>query len=141
MSTEYHSSMSIEAWADHARSDKAWQSVENQRTINILQTMFEGKIDPDSAGGTIASIYEPLIKRGYRISPVVPLWLMICGVARALGSNRDVVERVVDMLNSISKLPDVTNICGRALGPISGMYWRDLPELAIMFREYVIGRF
>lgn len=40
------------------------------------------------------------------------------------------------------KLPDVTDQSGKAIGPgggFSGLYWKDLPGLAITFREYAIG--
>lgn len=47
------------------------------------------------------------------------------------------------MLNYISKLPDVLDGEGKAITPAwknAGVYWRNLPELAMMFREYAIGR-
>ena len=50
---------------------------------------------------------------------------------------------MIDLLNSISQLPDVTDEDGNAITPewkSAGVYWRDLPELAMMFREYGIGK-
>ena len=136
--------MSIEAWANASRGGKYHQDAEHQRAINTLQILLEGKLDPDSAARTIASLYEPLLKRGLRTSPVATLWAIICDAARALGGNREISERQVDLLNSISKLPDVTDKHGKAITPVwssAGRYWRDLPELAMMFREYAIGKF
>ena len=45
------------------------------------------------------------------------------------------------MLNSISKLLDVTDEHDKTISPKGsvGVYWRDMPELVIMFREYAIG--
>jgi hypothetical protein len=43
----------------------------------------------------------------------------------------------------IKELPDVTDMYGNAITPrdwsSAGVYWRDLPEFALMFREYAIG--
>ncbi len=136
--------MSIDTWAEAARRDKYRQAAEHQRAIDTLQSLLEGKIDSDSAAGTIASTYEPLLKRGLKPSPVATLWVLICDAVRTLGGNRDIAERQVGLLNSISKLPDVTDEHGKAVTPewsSAGVYWRDLPELAMMFREYAIGKF
>ena len=106
--------------------------------------MLEGDLEPDSAAGTIASTYEPPLKRAFKTSPVATLWGIICDVARSLGAKREITERQIALLNSISKLPDVLDEQGKAITPAwksAGVYWRDLPELAMMFREYAIGRF
>lgn len=136
--------MSIEAWADAARRSQYRQDVEQQRAIDTLKTVFEGREVPDSAASTIGSIYDPQLKRGFRSSPVTELWGMICEAARILGGNREIDERLIGLLNSISKLPDVADKNGNAINPgsgITGVYWKDLPGLAIMFREYAIGTF
>lgn len=135
------SGMSIEAWADGARQDKYRQNPEHQRAIDTIKILLQGQIDSDSAAGTIASIYNPLFKRGLQTSRVATLWDIVCGATRALGGNRDLAERQVGLLNSISKLPDVKDEHTNAITPVQGVYWRDLPELAIMFREYGIGKF
>ena len=136
--------MSIEAWADAARRNQYRQDTGQQRAIVTLKTVFEGKEDPDSAASTIASIYDPQLKRGFGSSPVIELWGMICEAARILGGNREIGERLIGLINSISKLPDVTDKNGSAINPgsgISGVYWKDLPGLATMFRECAIGTF
>ena len=134
--------MSIEAWATVARHGEYRQAVEHQRAIDTLLHLLEGKTTPETAAGTIASIYEPPLKRGPNPSPVATLWAILCEAARTLGGNKELNERLIDMLNSISKLPDVTDEHGKAISPDGsvGVYWRDLPELAIMFREYAIGK-
>lgn len=136
--------MSIEEWADTARRDKYHQKAEHQRAIDTLQMLLEGKIDPDSAAATIGSVYEPLLKQDLKPSPVATLWGIFCSAARALGGDMETAERQVGMLNSISKLPDVTDQHGKAITPewsSAGVYWKDLPELAMMFREYAMGKF
>ena len=136
--------MSIAEWADAARQNKYHQNAEHQHAIDILQILFEGKIDSDNAASTIAGIYEPLLKQNLRPSPVATLWGILCDAARALGGDQKVSERQVSLLNSISKLSDVTDQHGKAITPAwssAGVYWRDLPELTMIFREYAIGEF
>ena len=135
--------MSIETWANATRQRQYHQRAEHQRAIDTIQAVLEGNLESDSAAGTIASIYEPLLKKGFKTSPVATLWGLICDVARNLGGNREFTERQIALLNSISKLPDVLDGEGKAITPSwksAGVYWRDLPELAMMFRECAIGR-
>ena len=138
------SSMPIETWADAARQEQYHQSAKHQRAIDIVQAVLKGNLEPDSAADTIASIYEPLLKHGFKTSRVATLWAIICDVARSLGGNRDISKRQITMFNSISKLPDVLDGGGNAIAPAwkgAGGYWRDLPECAMMFWEHAIGRF
>ena len=135
--------MSIDAWADKARRSQYRQDAEHQRAITTLKTVFEGKETSVSAASTIASIYEPMLKRGFQLSPVNELWGMICEAATMLGSNQEIDERLISLLNSISSLPDAIDEKGNVVkaGPYGDyrVYWKDLPSLAIMFREYAIG--
>ena len=135
--------MSIDAWADKARRSQYRKDAEHQRAITTLKTAFEGKETPVSAASTIASTYEPMLKRGFQLSPVNELWGMICEAATILGGNQDIDQRLISLLNSISSLPDVLDEKGDVVkaGPYGdyGVYWKDLPSLAIMFREYAIG--
>lgn len=135
--------MLVEAWANAARRDKYRQNSEHQRAIDTFQGLLEGNITPNTAAGTLSSLYEPSIRRSSNPSPVVTLWGILCDAVRALGGNKELSERLVDLLDSISQLPDVTDEHGNAITPewkSAGVYWRDLPELAMMFREYAIGK-
>lgn len=136
--------MSIESWAAEARQDKYSQAWQQQRAIDNLEALFQGKRDPDRAATTIASLYDPMLKQGFTLSPVFQLWNMICEATRELGSNHGIDMRLIELLNRVSKLPDVTDKTGKAIGPgkeVSGVYWKDLPGLAIMLREYAFGMF
>jgi hypothetical protein len=137
--------MSITAWADIERQNKYHQDAEQQRAIDIFQSLLEGRIDPDSAAGTIASIYEPLLKRDFKVSPVAAVWGILIDAVREFGCDRELSERMIRLLNSISKLPDVLDEHGNTIFPVmhkaAGVYWRDLPEFTLSFREYAIGKF
>ena len=135
--------MSIDTWAEAARQSQYRKESEHQRAIETLKAVFEGKEDPSKAASTIASIYKPLLQQGFQIPPVTELWGMICEAAKMLGGDREIDERLIKLLNSIAALPDVVDRQGN---PINGgpntdyaIYWKELPGLAIMFREYAIG--
>lgn len=69
---------------------------------------------------------------------------MICEATRMLGSDLQIDQRLIDMLNAILKLPDVTDSGGVAIGPgygYDGVYRKDLLGLAMMFTENSIGTF
>ena len=132
--------MSLEAWADTARQGEYRQAPEHQGAIDVIKTLFEGTIDSDRAATMIASMYNPLLERGFKFSPVPTLWEIICNAIRALGGNEVISERLVHLLNSISKLPDVTGEHSNATTHVQRRYWRDLPDLGIMFRENAIGK-
>lgn len=134
--------MWVESWANAARRVKYRQKSEQQRAIDTFRGLLEGNITPNTAAGTISSLYEPFIKRSSNPSPVAPLWGILCDAVRALGDSKELSERLVDLLDSISQLPDVTDEHGNAITPewkSAEVYWRDLPLLA-MFREYAIGK-
>ena len=135
--------MSIEQWADAGRRAKYYQDAEHQRAIDTLQNVLQGQMDSDSAAGTIASIYKPLLKRDPRPSPIATLWDIFYNTTRALGGDRDIAERQVGLFNPIAQLPDVLDQHCKAITPewsSAGVYWKDLPELAMIFREYAIGK-
>ena len=134
--------MSIQAWAHATRQSQNCQQGQNQHTINILESVFEGATDPDSAASQINSIYESLLEENHTNSPVNGLWGIICEAVRTLGANTTVDKRLVNFLNALAKLPDVTDKHGHPVtggNGVDGVYWRDLPNLAIIFREYAMG--
>lgn len=135
--------MSVDDWADTARRSHYRQGAEQQHAINVLKSVFEGTQDPDRGADTIASLYDPLLKQVFQTSLVNELWGMICEAAKILGGNQEIDERLINLLNSLAKLPDVKDKTGDPIkaGPYGNfrVYWKDLPSLAIIFREYAIG--
>ena len=136
------SSRSIKAWADAARRDPRRQGVVSQRTINILANMLEGREVPESAAISIAALYDPWIRQRAPIGPVWGVWANLCDAIRTLGGNAEIDLHLIRLLNAMARLPDVTDRSGRPIGPgggFSGVYWKDLPGLAIIFRHYAIS--
>ncbi len=111
---------------------------ESQSAVNTLQRLFLGEEEPDSAAKTIATIYNPLLQQGSQ--SVFELWDMMCDAVGVLGCHLVVDERLVSVINAISELPDVTDQSGTAVKPGGswsgfGVFWRDLPVLAVEYRE------
>lgn len=132
----------IKAWADQARHDRWRQTPLSQRAIDILEAMFEGKDTPERTAASLAEIYNPALKAGFQLSPVFGLWGMLCEAMRILGGDLSISKNLVQLLNAIARFPDVTDDKGKPIGPgggYSGVYWKDLPAMGIMFREYAIG--
>ncbi|KAI4281496.1 MAG: hypothetical protein L6R38_003644 [Xanthoria sp. 2 TBL-2021] len=104
--------------------------------------MFEGKDTPERTAASLAEIYNPALKAGFQLSPVFGLWGMLCEAMRILGGDLSISKNLVQLLNAIARFPDVTDDKGKPIGPgggYSGVYWKDLPAMGIMFREYAIG--
>jgi len=134
--------MSIEDWAKAALQSSYRQSREQQLAIHTLEDVSYGKTGADSAATTIASLYDPLLEHGFTVSPVFELWVSVCEAVRMLGGDHEIDGRLIELLDAIAKLPDVKDQSGRAIGAGSGyfgVYWKNLPGLAITFREYAIG--
>ena len=135
--------MSVESWAHTARRYDYRQRAEHQSAIETIVTLLQGHIDAESAADTIASNYEPLLKQSLNPSPVATLWDIICDAARVLGNQKEIAASLVSLLNSISALKNITDDHGNAITPPgsrTGVYWRDLPELTMVFREGAMGK-
>ena len=115
------------------------QKLEHQRAIDVLQTVLDGREDPERAAALLASIYNPLLKQRCSLSPVHQLWDIVCSSIRMLGGNVAVAERLISLLNALANLQDVTVQSDLAKEGFKGVYWKDLPSLAIAYRETALG--
>ncbi len=128
--------ISITSWADAVR--KQGLNAESQSAVNTLQKLFLGEEDPHSAAKTIATLYNPSIQQ--RSYSVFELWEIICDAVAVLGCHLVVDESLVNFINALSELPDVTDQSGAPVKPAGswsgfGVFWRDLPVLAVVYRE------
>jgi len=128
--------ISITSWADAVR--KRETDAESQSAVNTLQKLFLGEEDPDGAARTIATVYNLSIQQ--RSYSVFGLWEMICDAVAVLGCHLVVDDRLVNFISALSELPDVTDQSGTPVKPAGswsgfGVFWRDLPVLAVVCRE------
>lgn len=137
--------MSTEKWAESAHQDQYRQVPEQQQAITVLKSVFDGNVKPQNGAGQIASIYEPLLKQGFTNNPVTQLWTMICEAVQILGGDHTIDGYLISFLDALSNLPDVRDANGNPItgGELAnyGVYWKDLPSLAIMLREYAFGEY
>lgn len=133
----------IRTWAGEARKAPYRQDRRHQLAVRDLEALFERQKSAQTAATEIAALYSSLLKAGFKTSPVFQLWGMICEATRILGGDLEADHELIKLLNILSGFPDVKDKSGRAIEPgsgFSGVYWRDLPGLTIMFREYAMGR-
>jgi hypothetical protein len=124
--------MSVKAWADQLRSSENQQNPENQRIIDAFQSLLESQSTPEAAAGSIAAICEPLIKRNPNSLRNGTVWGILCDAVRTLGGSNEVDERLVDLLSSMTELPDVTDEHGNAIKhEWGGKYWTDLFRFSV----------
>ncbi len=129
-----------EEWATAARRNSDWQRSEEQAAITIIQHLLERKIDPQAAAANLASTYEASLRNGD--TDLWFLWTAFFNAIDHLGNNINNLERLVQMIRCVSKLPDLTDEHGRAITTESNarIFWRDVPDFAFYFREAALGQ-
>lgn len=122
-------------WAVSARLYNGWQRNEEQQAIGIFQHLLEHKITPQKAAETLASTYEACIKSGD--AGLGYLWSVFFDAIDRFGDSHESLERLAQMLISLSNLPDVLDACCQPIkGDLNGqIFWRDIPSFAFNFRE------
>jgi hypothetical protein len=102
--------------------------------IDASQSLLEGNSTPEAATRSIAAICESLIKLDPSNLHNGAVFDILCDAVRALGGSTEVKERLIDLLNSMRELPEVTDEHGNVLKhEWGGRYWTDLPTLALTF--------
>lgn len=112
--------------------------------MDILQGLFKSDISSNTTASRIVAIYEPLLKQGPRTSPMTTFWSILCDGIKVLVGDKEIAQRYVDLLNSISSLMEVETEHDSLAHPeerITTVYWKRLLDLGIMFRDYAISRF
>ncbi|KAI1300903.1 hypothetical protein F5Y03DRAFT_221588 [Xylaria venustula] len=127
--------MADSTWAQEAREDNWLQDQHAQETINIVQSVSEGKTDPTTGAHEIRSLYEPLLNADPEILPTI--WVVLCRAVKAIGSDEDVSHRLGDFVLAIEQAGEIVNTDSRAPVQLNSQTaWTGLPELATIFRIY-----
>lgn len=120
-------------WAHHQRNDKfCSQRPEEQDTISTVQDLLDQSITPESAAHAIATIYEPRLLRGEKIS-FYPFSLLSRVIIHPATTSQD-HQHIVEVLLHLSKLPDVI-VDSKPFKENRRTYWRDIPEFSFWFLE------
>ena len=117
-------------WAELASQAKHNQGATEQNAILELRALLKAKKSAEEVAQAIATIYEPHIEEGGLIMGYIGrFWGIYCEAVRDFGGDPELCNRLADMLGSMARLPDVKR-------DIEGsVYWKDLPDFAISFRE------
>lgn len=131
-----------EQWAAQAKADAHWCKEEEQDAIITIQRLLQTQISPQQAAQNIASVYEACIKQDKGTAKMWELWNIVYDAINHLGDSTSNLERLVQMVMGISKLPDVTDGDGKAVKSSmnSQVFWRELPGFAFYFREVAMSK-
>lgn len=130
--------MSITEWANTARTAQGNEDAEHQRAIDAIESLLRGEQTPSDAARSIAASYEPRLRASGSGSGMAIFWYLFSVAARTLGRSREYSERLANLLIAMKSLPDVIDTHGRPVRKHTWVYWRDLPDFALTFREYGI---
>ncbi|KAI1360968.1 hypothetical protein F5Y08DRAFT_343133 [Xylaria arbuscula] len=127
--------MADSTWAQEAREDNWVQEQHAQETINIMQSVSEGQIDPTIGAYEICSLYEPLLNTDPEV--LLNIWVVLCRATKAIGRDEDVSHRLGHFVFAIEQAGEVVNTDLRTAIKLNGQTaWTELPELSITFRIY-----
>ena len=120
-------------WAELASLAKDNQDAPQQSAISELRALLDAEKSAEEVAQAIAAIYEPHIEEGGLIMGYIcNYWGIFCEATREFGGTPQQADRLADLLGCMARLPDTKrNIEGQ-------VYWRDLPDFGIVFREYGI---
>jgi len=123
------------SWVAKVKNNTHLQTAEEQRTIVILQDLFDGNINAEDAARSIASNYERRLKSGDTGTTAWALWTVVCHAIVDPRTGIDSLAQLAQMLIKISKLPDVVDDQGRLVVEDKRIFWHDVPEFSFWFRE------
>lgn len=127
-----------ENWAETQRKDKFCSSrPEEQNTISIIQDLLDKSITPKSAAHSIATVYEPRLFRGEKIS-FWPFSLLSRAIIYPTTTSED-HQHIVETLIHMSKLPDII-VDDRPFKENGRTYWRHIPEFSFWFAEVALSK-
>lgn len=125
-----------QSWADTQRSDKYCSSrPEEQRIITLIQDMLDKSINPESAAHKIATIYEPRLQEGEKISH--HLFSLVSHAIIHPTTTLENHQKIVEVLLHLSKLPDVT-VNGVPFQENGRTYWHSIPEFSFWFSQHAL---
>ena len=129
-----------ERWAEKARNNVMWPKPQDKEAIEVIEQLMQGKIGPQTAAESLASAYNPALKRGEK--NIDALWESFCDAFCTLGDSIEKGSRFVEVIKRLSKLPDLVDDHGQLVQSSWGnkeTFWVDLPEFALNFRELMMG--
>ncbi|KAH0370158.1 hypothetical protein KCU65_g2901, partial [Aureobasidium melanogenum] len=125
------------SWKESQQNDPHRQNREHQSAIVIIHTLLtDNAATPEQAARDITSTYEPRLLAGK--TDLCSLWYLICLVVLDPATTDVNLEKLVEMLVHMSRLPDVV-VNGKIVKENGREYWHDLPELSFWFMEYAMS--
>lgn len=109
---------------------------EGTLSIQVIQNLLDGKIDPKTAAADISAVCEERItKDGDTMAPE-GVWKVFCSAVARFAHESEICDKLIHLLVELSKI-DVIGDKGTAVASSmnSDMFWRQLPGFSLSFRD------
>lgn len=109
---------------------------ESKLSIQVIQNLLDGKIDPKAAASEIAAGCEERIARNGDTMAPEGVWKVFCSAVARFAHEGESCDRLIQLLVELSKI-DVVGDNGVPIASSmnSDTFWRQLPGFSLSFRD------
>lgn len=109
---------------------------ESKLSIQVIQNLLDGKVDPRTAAADIAAVCEERIVRNGDIMVPEGVWRAFCSAVARFAHESEICDRLIQLLVELSKI-DVLGDNGVPIASSmkSDTFWRQLPGFSLSFRD------
>lgn len=109
---------------------------ESKLSIQVIQSLMDGKTDPKNAAADMAAGCEERIARNGDTMAPEGVWKVFCSAVARFAHERESCDRLIQLLVELSKI----DVLGDGGAPIassvnSDTFWRQLPGFSLSFRD------
>lgn len=109
---------------------------EGKLSIQVIQNLLDGKIDPKTAAADISAVCEERIKKDGDIMAPEGVWKVFCSAVARFAHESEICDRLIQLLVGLSKIDVVgDNGVPVASSMNSDTFWRQLPGFSLSFRD------
>lgn len=109
---------------------------ESKLSIQVIQNLLDGKVDPKTAAADIAAVCEERIARNGDTMAPEGVWRVFCSAVTRFAHESEICDRLIQLLVELSKI-DVLGDNGVSIASSmnSDTFWRQLPGFSLSFRD------
>lgn len=115
---------------------------EGKLSIQVIQNLLDGKIDPKTAAGDITAVCEEQITKNGDIRAPEGVWKVFYSAVARFAHESDICDRLIQLLVELSRV-DVLGDNGVPVASSmnSDTFWRQLPGFSLSLRDELTSRF
>lgn len=132
-------STNVRQWTQRMNEKEEYNTSGEQQLIAVLPKLCNGTITPHAAAVSIATAFKEQIQ--HQSIVYWYMWSIYIDAIFSLTTTGDQrnLERLVDTLIELSKLPDVYDRNGQVAKKNGRVFWRDIPEFGFVFYDAYDG--